>query len=63
MNDQLFDIRDRVILIAGGSRGLGAAMSVGLARRGAKVVIASRKLAACEELAAAITRACGQATR
>ena len=41
-----------MVLITGGSRGLGAAMSVGLAARGARVVIASRKLDSCEELAA-----------
>ena len=61
MIDQLFDVRDRVVLVTGGSRGLGAAMSVGLAERGARVVIASRKLASCEALAATITQSGGQA--
>ncbi len=61
MTDRLFDLRDRVVLVTGGSRGLGAAMSVGLAERGARVVIASRKLDSCEALAAAITESSGQA--
>jgi NAD(P)-dependent dehydrogenase (short-subunit alcohol dehydrogenase family) len=61
VTDPLFDVADRVILITGGSRGLGAAMTVGLAERGARVVIASRKLRACEELAAQITESGGQA--
>jgi NAD(P)-dependent dehydrogenase (short-subunit alcohol dehydrogenase family) len=61
MTDPLFDLTDWVVLITGGSRGLGAAMSVGLAQRGARVIIASRKLAACEELAARINDAGGRA--
>ncbi|MGB9228005.1 SDR family NAD(P)-dependent oxidoreductase [Mycobacterium sp.] len=61
MTDPLFDLTDRVVLITGASRGLGAAMSVGLAQRGARVIIASRKLHACEELAARINDAGGQA--
>lgn len=61
MTDPLFDVTDQVVLITGGSRGLGAAMSVGLAQRGARVVIASRKLAACEALARSITSSGGQA--
>jgi NAD(P)-dependent dehydrogenase (short-subunit alcohol dehydrogenase family) len=61
MTDSLFDLTDRVVLITGASRGLGAAMSVGLAQRGARVIIASRKLPACEELAARINAAGGQA--
>lgn len=61
MNDPLFDVSDRVVLVTGGSRGLGAAMSLGLAQRGARVIVASRILAACEELAARITNAGGHA--
>jgi NAD(P)-dependent dehydrogenase (short-subunit alcohol dehydrogenase family) len=61
MTDPLFDLTDRVVLITGGSRGLGAAMSVALAQRGARVVIASRKLDACQALAAEIRETGGQA--
>ena len=61
MNDSLFDVTDRVVLVTGGSRGLGAAMSVALAQRNARVVIASRKLEACQELATRITDGGGQA--
>ena len=61
MTDELFDLEDRVVLVTGGSRGLGKAMSIGLARRGARIVIASRKLDACQELAAEIRQAGGQA--
>ena len=61
MNDPLFDLTDRIVLITGGSRGLGAAMSVALAQRGARVIIASRKLEACRDLAARIADGGGQA--
>jgi NAD(P)-dependent dehydrogenase (short-subunit alcohol dehydrogenase family) len=47
----MFDVADKVVMITGGSRGLGRAMSLEFARRGAKVVIASRKLAECEKVA------------
>ena len=56
MTDPLFSVADSVVLVTGGSRGLGRAMCLGLAERGARVVIASRKLDACEELAAQIRR-------
>jgi NAD(P)-dependent dehydrogenase (short-subunit alcohol dehydrogenase family) len=46
----MFDFKDKVVLITGGSRGLGRAMSLGFARAGAKVIVASRKLAACQAL-------------
>jgi NAD(P)-dependent dehydrogenase (short-subunit alcohol dehydrogenase family) len=48
---ELFDLTGRVALVAGGSRGLGREMVLGFARAGADVVIASRKLESCEQLA------------
>ena len=43
-------------MITGGSRGLGKAMSLEFGRRGAKVVIASRKLEECEKVAEEVRR-------
>jgi NAD(P)-dependent dehydrogenase (short-subunit alcohol dehydrogenase family) len=51
MTDPLFDLTDRVILVTGGSRGLGLEMVRAFAERGADVIIASRKLDACEAAA------------
>src|SRR5246127_4879439 len=45
--DQLFDLTDRVVLITGGSRGLGREMAFAVARGGADVVIASRNMDSC----------------
>jgi NAD(P)-dependent dehydrogenase (short-subunit alcohol dehydrogenase family) len=47
----LFDLTGRVAVVTGGSRGLGREMVLAFAERGADVVIASRKLDACETLA------------
>ncbi|CAB4882790.1 unannotated protein [freshwater metagenome] len=47
----LFDLTGRVAIVTGGSRGLGREMVLAMAAVGADVVIASRKLDACEELA------------
>jgi NAD(P)-dependent dehydrogenase (short-subunit alcohol dehydrogenase family) len=46
-----FDLTDKVVVVTGGSRGLGRAMVQGFAEAGADVVISSRKLDACEALA------------
>ena len=61
MTDPLFSVAGRVVLVTGGSRGLGRAMCLGLAERGARVVIASRKIDACDQLAAQIRDNGGQA--
>lgn len=55
------DLEDKVAIVTGGSRGLGASMSRGLARAGARVVISSRKLDNCEELAKEIQSTGGTA--
>ena len=47
----LFDMTGKVVLITGGSRGLGRAMVQGFAEAGADVAIVSRKLDACERAA------------
>ncbi len=50
--DPLFDFTGKVALVTGGSRGIGYQMVKALATRGADVIIASRKLENCEEVAA-----------
>ena len=51
--------QDKVVLITGGSRGLGRAMAEGFAKEGAKLAIVSRKLEACDETAEALRTADG----
>ena len=57
----LFDLTGRTAIVTGGSRGLGRAMARGFAKAGANVVVASRKLDACQEVADEIIAAGGQA--
>jgi NAD(P)-dependent dehydrogenase (short-subunit alcohol dehydrogenase family) len=56
----LFDMSGKVAVVTGGSRGMGKEMVLGFARAGADVVIASRKIEACEELAAEVESTTGQ---
>src|SRR5438105_12023503 len=44
-------LNGKIALVTGGSRGLGREMVLAFAKAGADVVIASRKLDACEEVA------------
>lgn len=46
-----FDMSGKVVMVTGGSRGLGYEMVKAFAAYGADVVIASRKIEACEEVA------------
>jgi NAD(P)-dependent dehydrogenase (short-subunit alcohol dehydrogenase family) len=53
---QLFDLRDRVVVVTGGTRGIGLALAEAYVCAGAKVVVASRKAEACD---AAVQRLTG----
>ena len=59
MTHDLFDLSGKIALVTGGSRGLGYEMVRAFAKAGADVVIASRKLDACEGVAAEV-RALGR---
>jgi NAD(P)-dependent dehydrogenase (short-subunit alcohol dehydrogenase family) len=53
------DASGKIVVVTGGSRGLGRAMALGFAEAGADVVIASRKIEPCEAVAAEV-RALGR---
>lgn len=57
----LFRIEGKTAIVTGGGRGLGEYMAQGLAEAGANVVLCSRKLGACEEVAGEIERSGGRA--
>lgn len=54
MQKNLFDLSGQVAIITGSSRGIGRAIAERMAEHGAKVVISSRKVQACEEVVQAI---------
>jgi NAD(P)-dependent dehydrogenase (short-subunit alcohol dehydrogenase family) len=54
MPSQLFDLTGKVALITGSTKGIGKAIAQEMARHGARVVISSRKVDACETVAASI---------
>ena len=50
----LFDLRGKIAIITGSSRGIGRAIAEAMAFQGARVVISSRNQDACDDVAAAI---------
>ena len=51
----LFDVRGKVVLVTGGSRGIGRAIAEGFVRGGARVYVTSRSAEACEKAAAELS--------
>jgi NAD(P)-dependent dehydrogenase (short-subunit alcohol dehydrogenase family) len=66
MTMELFDLTGKVAVVTGGSRGIGRAICLRLADHGARVVVSSRKLDACQQVVdeisarggTAVARAC-----
>jgi len=57
MSDTLFSVADRVVLVSGGSRGIGRAIAEGFAQRDATVIITGRDRDTLEKTAIEIARA------
>ncbi|KAF7574654.1 hypothetical protein PtrM4_062780 [Pyrenophora tritici-repentis] len=48
-NTTLFDVKDKIVLVTGGAKGIGRMISEGFIQNGANVYISSRDAAACEQ--------------
>jgi gluconate 5-dehydrogenase len=55
MTDELFSVADQVVVVSGGSRGIGQAIAAGFVARGAKVVITGREADSLERTAKEIS--------
>ncbi|MCC8967085.1 SDR family oxidoreductase [Bradyrhizobium sp. Pear76] len=58
----LFDMKGKVAVITGSTRGIGRAIAERMAEHGAKVVISSRKADVCEQVATEINASHGEGT-
>jgi NAD(P)-dependent dehydrogenase (short-subunit alcohol dehydrogenase family) len=61
LTSPLFDLTGKIAVVTGSSRGIGRAIAERLAEHGAKVLVSSRKLDACEEVVDVITAKGGEA--
>ena len=58
--ESLFNLKDKNAIITGSSRGIGKAIAYRMAEHGAKVIITSRKIDACEAVAKEINDTFGE---
>lgn len=61
MGTTLFDLTGKVALVTGASRGIGEAIAKLLAQQGAHVIVSSRKIDGCQQVADAIVEQGGSA--
>ena len=53
---ELFSVRDRTVLVTGGTRGIGLMIATGFVEAGARVYVASRSSEACAETQAQLSK-------